>query len=142
MDIAIIPRSLLERFNVNPEMRIHLNVLMSHLLLLFVTTMVICLSIDLSILPHVCLFHHLFGISCPGCGITRSLLSFFVGDFHHAWIQNPAGPILGASLVAQVPLRGLALCRAHWSRRSFLLSRLMTTGVLIILIVSWIHQII
>ena len=142
MDIAIIPNTLLYRLEADPERRIHLNVLLSHLLLLVVAAIVICLSIDLSIIPHVCLFHQLFGIPCPGCGITLSLLAFFVGDFHHAWIQNPAGPILGASLVAQVPLRGLALRSANWSRRAFRLSRLMTTAVLVILIMNWIHQII
>jgi len=141
MDIAIIPRGLLDRFDADPERRVHLNVLLSHLLLLIVTALVICLSIDLSIVPHVCLFHWLIGIPCPGCGITRSVLAFFVGDCHRALILNPAGPFLGASLVAQVPLRFLALRGPLLSRRTFQLSRVTTAGILVVLIVNWIHQI-
>lgn len=142
MDIAIIPNVLLYRFEADPERRIHLNVLLSHLLLLIPAAIVICLSMDLSIIPHVCLFHQLFGIPCPGCGITRSLLALFVGDIHRAWILNPAGPFLGMSLVAQVLLRIQALRMERWSMRAFGLSRAMTIGVLIILIVNWLYQII
>jgi len=142
MDIAIIPNGLLHRFEADPERRIHMNVLLSLLLLLIVATMILCLSADLSIIPHVCLFHQFFGIPCPGCGITRSLLSLLVGDIHRAWILNPAGPFLGMSLVAQVPLRIKALRVERWSRRAFRQSRAMTIGVLIILIVNWSYQII
>jgi hypothetical protein len=141
MDIAIIPRKFLERFDSDPARRIHLNVLMSHLLFFLVATMVVCLSIDLSIIPHVCLSQEVFGIPCPGCGITSSLLACFVGDFNNAWIQNPAGPIIGVGLVAQVPLRVLALRGANWSRRAFRVSRIMATSIVIVLIVNWIHQI-
>jgi len=141
MDIAIIPTIILSRFDTDPERHVHLNVLLSHILLLLMATLVVCLSLDLSVIPHVCLFNKLFGIPCPGCGITRSLLAFFVGDFGRAWLQNPTGPIFAASLVAQVPLRFLALRGKLCSRRVFYSSRVMATGILIILIVNWISQI-
>ena len=141
MDIAIIPTIVLSRFDADPERHVHLNVLLSHILLLLMATLLVRFSLDLSVIPHVCLFNKLFGIPCPGCGITRSLLACFVGDFGRAWLQNPAGPILAASLVAQVPLRVLALRGKLWSRRVFCSSRAMATGILIILIVNWINQI-
>ena len=142
MDIAIIPKALLYRLGGDPEGCIHLNVLLSHLLLLIGAALAICFSVDLSVVPHVCLFDKLFGIPCPGCGLTRSLFALFVGDIHYAWTLNPAGPMLGTCLVAQLPLRIMALRMENWSRRAFGLSRIMTTGILITLFVNWIYQII
>jgi hypothetical protein len=141
MDFAIIPRTFLYCFDDDPVRCIHLNILFSHLLLFIIAGSVIYLSIDLSFIPHICLFQHFFGIPCPGCGITRSLLAFFVGDFQSAWMQNPVGPILGVSLVAQIPIRILALCSVSWSRRVFRLSRVTTTGIICLLMLNWIYQI-
>lgn len=141
MDFAIIHRALLYWLDDDPERCIHLNILFSHLLLFIIAGSIIFLSIDLSVIPHICLFQHFFGIPCPGCGITRSLLAFFVGDFQFAWILNPVGIILGASLVAQVPLRILALCNVSWGRRVFRLTRVTTSSIIILLILYWIYQI-
>ncbi len=36
-----------------------------------------------------CLFRALFGISCPGCGMTRAYLSLFSGDLALAFSYHP-----------------------------------------------------
>lgn len=36
-------------------------------------------------LPDLCLIHHFTGIHCPGCGITRALLSVIHLDFYQAF---------------------------------------------------------
>ncbi|MDR1018052.1 MAG: DUF2752 domain-containing protein [Lachnospiraceae bacterium] len=36
-----------------------------------------------------CLFKALFGIPCPGCGLTRAGMSLFLLDFKGAWEYNP-----------------------------------------------------
>jgi len=141
MDIAIIPRALLGRLETDPERRIHLNVLLSHLLLFSGAALLVHFPNGLAIVPHVCLVQRLFGIPCPGCGISHSVLAFLGGDVGGALTLNPVGPVLLVALAIQVPLRGLALRSARWSRCVLSTSRVMTVGVLIILVGNWLRGI-
>lgn len=43
------------------------------------------------ILKFECLFKTLFGISCPGCGLTRSFRAIFDLDFYSATLYNILG---------------------------------------------------
>ena len=141
MDIAIIPSVLLDRLEADPERRIHLNVLLSHLLLFSVAGLLVRLPSGLAIVPHGCLFQSLCGIPCPGCGVTRSVLAFLAGDLGRAWNLNPVGPAILVVVAVQVPLRTLALRRARWSGCVLSTSRAMTIGVLVVLIGNWLRQI-
>jgi hypothetical protein len=40
-------------------------------------------------IPLFCPFKALTGIPCPGCGMTRALISMTKGDFHAAFRHNP-----------------------------------------------------
>ncbi|MCA1591143.1 MAG: DUF2752 domain-containing protein [Acidobacteria bacterium] len=53
-----------------------------------------------------CLVRHLFGVACPSCGMTRSVLLTLGGNVHGALALNPGGPLfvlgvflLGAALL-------------------------------------------
>jgi hypothetical protein len=50
-------------------------------------------------LPAVCVSRLLLGASCPGCGMTRSVLMTLGGDLRGALSVNPAGPVLVAALI-------------------------------------------
>ena len=50
-------------------------------------------------LPVICPSRLLFGVNCPGCGMTRSVLLTLGGDLRSALSVNPAGPVLVAALV-------------------------------------------
>jgi hypothetical protein len=50
-------------------------------------------------LPVICPSRLLFGVNCPGCGMTRSVLLTLGGDLWGALDVNPAGPFLVAALV-------------------------------------------
>ena len=50
-------------------------------------------------LPAVCPSRLLFGVNCPGCGMTRSVLLTLGGDLRGALDVNPAGPFLVAALI-------------------------------------------
>lgn len=50
-------------------------------------------------LPVVCPSRLLFGVNCPGCGMTRSVLLTLGGDLRGALDVNPAGPFLVAALI-------------------------------------------
>ena len=43
-----------------------------------------------------CFFYHIFGLPCPGCGVTRALLAAIQGEFSRAWQLHPlfALPVL------------------------------------------------
>jgi hypothetical protein len=42
-------------------------------------------------LQGFCLFRLAFGIDCPGCGITRSVLALFSGHLFESWQLHRAG---------------------------------------------------
>ena len=63
-------------------------------------------------LPVLCVSRLLLGVTCPGCGMTRSVLMTLGGDLRGALAANAGGPLLvlaaalfGAQLLASA-LRG------------------------------------
>ena len=56
-------------------------------------------------LPTVCWSRRWFGVSCPGCGLTRGLVSALHGDIAGAWHYNPAVFAALAALIYQVIFR-------------------------------------
>lgn len=47
---------------------------------------------------RICIFYNLFGIPCPGCGLTRSSVYFLKGDYINSIKYN----ILGISVVLAI----------------------------------------
>ena len=45
-------------------------------------------------LPPLCLFYHLTGLPCPGCGLTRSFVCLGHGQFLEALHWHPLGPAI------------------------------------------------
>jgi hypothetical protein len=64
-------------------------------------------------LPGVCTFKQFTGTGCPGCGLTRSFISIAHGDFAAAWRYNPAGMLLFAAAVFQLPFRTAQIWRVR-----------------------------
>ncbi len=54
-------------------------------------------------LPAVCLFRNFFGMSCLGCGLTRSFAYMGDGNLAAAFELHVAGPALFAATLAFVP---------------------------------------
>lgn len=52
----------------------------------------------------ICWFKSLFGLPCPGCGLTRSLTCISHLEFAKAWNFHPFGPLIYALFVANVAL--------------------------------------
>ncbi|NQZ20109.1 MAG: DUF2752 domain-containing protein [Bdellovibrionales bacterium] len=50
--------------------------------------------------PFFCIFKSLTGWLCPGCGMTRSLISFFTGNFSLSFDFNPFGFLVALSLLS------------------------------------------
>jgi uncharacterized protein DUF2752 len=50
--------------------------------------------------PVLCAFRRFFGIPCPGCGMTRSLVALVHLDLRSAFAFHPLGPIVIPYLAA------------------------------------------
>ena len=62
-------------------------------------------------LPESCLSRSLFGMNCPGCGLTRSIIHLAEGDWRASWRSHRLGGLFAALIALQVPYRLLALRR-------------------------------
>ncbi len=47
----------------------------------------------------------IFGLPCPGCGLTRSFVAIAHGEFALASQMNPMGPVFFVLCLLQVPYR-------------------------------------
>ncbi|AFM24199.1 DUF2752 domain-containing protein [Desulfomonile tiedjei] len=52
-----------------------------------------------------CLSRKILGVSCPGCGLTRSFVAVAHGQFRLAMEYNAVGPALFMLCVLQIPYR-------------------------------------
>ncbi|HMK36092.1 MAG TPA: DUF2752 domain-containing protein [Desulfomonilaceae bacterium] len=93
------------------------------------------------ILPETCTSRILFGVSCPGCGLTRSFVATARGEWHRAFVFNFMGPVLFVLCCLQIPYRILAYLDPAVVRPVFEKMRKGTEGLvwLIVagLVVSW-----
>ncbi|MBI84941.1 MAG: hypothetical protein CMJ81_17235 [Planctomycetaceae bacterium] len=64
-------------------------------------------------LPSFCLVRRLFGLDCPGCGLTRSFICLAHGEIVTACRHNPAAAWLFSLVVLQIPLRTLQIWKIH-----------------------------
>lgn len=56
-------------------------------------------------LPQMCSTERMFGINCPGCGLTRSFVLAADGQMAMAFAIHPVGTIAFILLGLQIPLR-------------------------------------
>lgn len=59
--------------------------------------------------PELCLSRSLWGVSCPGCGLTRSFVRLAHGDFSGSVAVNRVGWLLALATVIQIPYRSVML---------------------------------
>ncbi len=56
-------------------------------------------------LPELCGSRAMFNVECPGCGLTRSILSLARGDWEASLSYHRIGWILALAIVLQIPYR-------------------------------------
>ena len=62
-------------------------------------------------LPQTCVSRNVFGVRCPGCGLTRSVIHMAEGDWRASWRSHRLGGLLALLIALQIPYRLLALRR-------------------------------
>lgn len=60
-------------------------------------------------LPELCGTRAWFGMTCPGCGLTRSLTALLDGDITAAWHYHHLGWLVLLLIAGQIPYRIWAL---------------------------------
>jgi hypothetical protein len=98
-----------------------------------------------------CAFRDAFGVPCPNCGMTRSVVFSLHGDLARAFEMNPAGPllvagglVLGALLVASAFRRPRVAARApaaNFMRRVVVGTAAYGGLVFVVLMANWLRLI-
>jgi len=91
-------------------------------------------------LPEACAYRKLFGIGCPGCGMTRGFISLTRGRWQQAWDYNPGVYLMFFLVAAQIPYRAIQIGRARLGRpewRHPTLSAVLVCGLVFGLIGQW-----
>jgi hypothetical protein len=92
-------------------------------------------------MPTICSFRRLTGLPCPGCGLTRCFVALAHGNWGAAWRYNPAGFLVFALVLGQIPYRIMQLWRLYRGQpefRSRFLSYWMLWALIFALVGQWI----
>jgi hypothetical protein len=107
VDFSFLPVRLVRRWVTDDAAALHLNSLLSSLIVLAVLPIVAACPQSLFNLPHFCLIERLFHVPCPGCGVLRSLLCLARGDLAASIAANPAGLVIVSAQVVGGALHAL-----------------------------------
>lgn len=127
--------------------RFHMSILCASVLILFAAAVlhvrgqreVVVPLLDRP-LPGVCTFQRMTGYDCPGCGLTRSVISIAHGRWWQALAFNPAGVVFFALIAFQLPYRVLQLVRIHRGLEAHHFMRLdqwVVLGLTTVLLIQW-----
>ncbi len=93
-------------------------------------------------MPETCMSRRVWGIDCPGCGLTRSFISMSHGQFGRAFSFNPAGPIVYLFVLVQIPWHLYQMFRL-WKRRRPIESVWLYSGLFLIsgaVLIQWLWR--
>lgn len=126
--------------SVDNSTQYNINVLISNTLLILTFLIFKNSLIEfLNHLPHFCLFHKLFGIECPLCGITRAFCSIANADLNQAYNLNIASFIVAAFFVLQIPLRVISILKSHSTPTINKISKYAEYSVWFTVLANWVY---
>jgi hypothetical protein len=88
-------------------------------------------------LPPTCLSYAWFGVKCPGCGLTRSIVYLAHGDWKASWRLHRLGWLMASAIVLQFPYRILALLLPDRSVVGLSFCRLFGQFLIAALLANW-----
>jgi hypothetical protein len=88
-------------------------------------------------LPSTCLSRSLFGIDCPGCGLTRSFVLLAHGDWQASLARHRLGWLLAVAVALQIPYRLTGLLRRNKEPLGRRIPKLFGLALIAALIGNW-----
>ncbi|MCA9079914.1 MAG: DUF2752 domain-containing protein [Planctomycetaceae bacterium] len=88
-------------------------------------------------LPELCGSRALFGVDCPGCGLTRSILALGRGDWSRSVQYHRIGWIMALAIALQIPYRLYYLITRPNQPRDVTLANWLGTLLITLLIGNW-----
>jgi hypothetical protein len=94
-------------------------------------------GMDNLVLPPSCPSRELFGVSCPGCGLTRSFVHLAHGDWSSSWRVHRIGWLLMLVFLLQIPYRAYLLWGPGKYRLRQAASDWIGIGLIALLLGNW-----
>ena len=93
-------------------------------------------------MPETCSARRLFGIDCPGCGMTRAFISISAGQFQRAWNFNPASYVFYLFTAVQIPWHIIQIWRLKKNRLPIITrwAYMAPVGMVVLLTINWIWK--
>lgn len=91
-------------------------------------------------LPPSCLSYHVFGVKCPGCGLTRSLVYLRQGNWQASYQMHRLGWLMAAAILLQLPYRMLSLRRLDRPVLGALFPKIFGYGLIALLVGNWLWE--
>ncbi len=92
-------------------------------------------------LPDTCWSRSVFGLKCPGCGLTRSIVYLAHGDWRASWEMHRVGFVMALVILAQFPYCIVGL----WCKKDYPLGRRFAAVVawtlIALLIGNWLYDV-
>ena len=138
MDIALIPRWMINLVTSKSNIQYEVNILISNVfvILLFIVLKDRIISL-MNIVPHVCIFDWVTNIECPVCGTTRAFCEIVKGNFSIAAKLNVSSFFVVLYILSQVPLRIIAICNPSNISIIHKWSRIFGVTVISVILINW-----
>lgn len=141
MEISLIPRWLISKFNSEFRIQNELNILISNVLVLMLFVVFNNSLIDLmNSIPHFCLFDKIFGIECPVCGTTRAFCELATGNLYQAFTLNFSSFFVATFFIFQIPLRAISLYKNALICKVNRVSKYFSYAVCIVILANWVMK--
>jgi hypothetical protein len=89
-------------------------------------------------LPPLCMSRAWFGVECPACGLTRSMVLFAHGRIAESFALHRLGWLLAILIAFQIPYRIAALRWPAYRIIPHRLSRALLYGIVVMVLGNWV----
>lgn len=93
-------------------------------------------------IPKTCMTQEIFGVSCPGCGLTRSFVHLAHFDWQASWDMHRIGWLMFLATLIQIPYRTHALLSKNGTFVPVSLAKAFGNALIVLLIANWLCGII